>query len=210
MLGSLVKLTARTNQIQYSPKEGSLPMSLRDKIQSHLDAATDTTMNEHRLFPRSDWRYEVENDDTNQGYDDWLESKISFEVDDATDAIERFTESATKSCDHEISEIDFNRIILDTFSALRIYDDEAVDRAAEFLGKARKRPVFGETFGSIPADLTFDLSRLAHLGKSYFEGETDRKHLLTSIVSICQTYEIGGPAMAEAERRLNADDTPAS
>lgn len=37
---------------------------------------------EHPHFPKSDWRYEVANDDTHLGYWDWLENKIACFPDD--------------------------------------------------------------------------------------------------------------------------------
>jgi len=36
---------------------------------------------EHPTFPLSDWKYEVENDDTRQGYWSWVASKVEGEAD---------------------------------------------------------------------------------------------------------------------------------
>jgi len=176
-----------------------------DKIQSHLNAATDPETEEHRLFPSDDWRYQVDNGDTNQGFDDWLENEIMLEVENVVDAIQDFMRRAVDICAHNISEVDFNRDILDTFSTLRIYDDEAVDRAAKSLRKRSDPPIFGETFGSVPPDLAFDLSRLAQLGMSYFEGAVECTELQNAVVEICQTHEIEGSAIVEAKRLLSED-----
>ena len=35
--------------------------------------------NGHYNFPRSDWQYEVQNGDTNLGYDEWLDHKLEGE-----------------------------------------------------------------------------------------------------------------------------------
>ena len=40
---------------------------------------TDPWKLNHEDFPRSDWKYEVENDDTHQGYRDWLISRLEAE-----------------------------------------------------------------------------------------------------------------------------------
>lgn len=32
---------------------------------------------EHETYPRADWKYEVQNDDTNLGYWDWVKSKYA-------------------------------------------------------------------------------------------------------------------------------------
>lgn len=40
---------------------------------------------EHPDFPSSDWRYEVENGDTRQGYWQWVESKIVTREEEESD-----------------------------------------------------------------------------------------------------------------------------
>jgi hypothetical protein len=37
---------------------------------------------EHPSFPKLDWRYEIANDDTRLGYDDWVASKIESRTND--------------------------------------------------------------------------------------------------------------------------------
>jgi hypothetical protein len=181
-------------------------MTLNDKIQSHLEGFKNEE-NGHKLFPLSDWRYEVDNDDTNQGYDDWLESQIEYEVDDVTSAIDRLIYRACKATDGEISEIDFNKDVVDTFSDMRIIDDEAVDRANGFLGNTAEKPVFGESFGSVPADVAADISRIAHLGMVFFEGRCTSDKLTKVIIETADKHGITGSGV-EAARARAGGGTP--
>ncbi len=177
-------------------------MTLQAKIQTHLQSFQ-TDAEGHKLFPRSDWRYEVDNDDTNLGYDEWLSDKIEYETYDVVDAVDRFIYRCCKVIDGEISEIEFNTDVVDTFSTLRIIDDEAVDRASGFLKQATDKPVFGESFGAVPSDIASELSRIAHLGMVFFEGRCTPDKLLAVILEVAQKQEITGSGVDAARARAS-------
>ncbi|MFG6572126.1 hypothetical protein ACGYLO_11030 [Sulfitobacter sp. 1A13353] len=178
-------------------------MTFTDKIKAHLESFKNDEEG-HKLFPHADWRYEVDNDDTSLGYDDWLSDKIDFEVDDVADTVNRFIYRGCKATDGEISEIEFNRDVVDTFSTLRIIDDEAVDRANGFLGEAPEKPVFGESFGSVPSDVAADLSRIAHLGMVFFEGRCSAEKLISVMAETATKHGMEGEG-AEAVRARSGD-----
>ncbi len=175
-------------------------MTLNSTIKSHLESFKENAEG-HKLFPREDWRYEVDNGDTSLGYDEWLSDKIDFEVDDVVDAIDRFIYRGCKAADGEISEIEHNRDVIDTFSTMRIIDDEAVDRANGFLGETHEKPAFGESFGSVPADLAADISRIAHLGMVFFEGRCTADKLTAVMVETADKYKISGSGVDAARAR---------
>ena len=178
-------------------------MTFTDKIKAQLESFKNDEEG-HKLFPHADWRYEVDNDDTSLGYDDWLSDKIDFEVDDVADTVNRFIYRGCKATDGEISEIEFNRDVVDTFSTLRIIDDEAVDRANGFLGEAPEKPVFGESFGSVPSDVAADLSRIAHLGMVFFEGRCSAEKLISVMAETATKHGMEGDG-AEAVRARSGD-----
>jgi hypothetical protein len=181
-------------------------MTLNNTIKTHLETFKNNEEG-HKLFPLEDWRYEVDNDDTSLGYDEWLSDKIDFEVDDVVDAIDRMIYRGCKAADGEISEIEYNRDVIDTFSTLRIIDDEAVDRANGFLGESPEKPVFGESFGSVPSDLAADISRIAHLGMVFFEGRCTGDKLMAVMVETADKYEFSGSGV-EAARARSGSETP--
>lgn len=97
--------------------------SARSLIEQHIVSfKTDSDGEGHKLFPRNDWRYEVDNNDTNLGYGQWLEDKIEFEVDEIMDEIDRFLLRVSKLPGGEISEIEFNQDVLGLFSDMRLSD----------------------------------------------------------------------------------------
>ena len=180
-------------------------MTFTDKIKAHLESFKNDEEG-HKLFPLADWRYEVDNDDTSLGYDDWLSDKIDFEVDDIVDTVDRFIYRGCKATDGEISEIEFNRDVVDTFSTLRIIDDEAVDRANGFLNEKPEKPVFGESFGAVPSDVAADLSRIAHLGMVFFEGRCSVEKLISVMAETATKYDMEGDG--EEAVRARAGHTP--
>lgn len=181
--------------------------SARSLIEQHLASfKTDSEGEGHKLFPRSDWRYEVDNDDTNLGYAQWLEDKIEFEVDEIADGIDRFLLRVSKLPGGEISEIDFNQDVLRCFSDMRLSDDEAAERAEQFLQEPADRKIFGEVFGSVPPDIALQISRIAHLGMVFFEGRCETEKLLNAAKDFCDQYDVTGDAITSLNRSLGLDD----
>lgn len=179
-------------------------MTLNDTIKTHLECFKNDTEG-HKLFPREDWRYEVDNDDTSLGYDEWLSDKIDFEVENVIDAIDRFIYRSCKAVDGEVSEIEYNRDVVDAFSTMRIIDDEAVDRANGFLGETPEKPVFGESFGSVPSDIAAEMSRIAHLGMVFFEGRCTGDKLISVMVEAADKHDISGDGIDAACARAEAE-----
>lgn len=153
-------------------------MAFIAKITEHLNAQKDDVEG-HKLFPRADWRYEVENGDTSLGYEDWLEDKIGFEAQDVLDAVMTLIDEANAASWLSISEIQFAQTVLDSFSTMRIYDDAPVFRAAGFLRKELETPVFGEVFGAVPPEIAQLVSQLADAGMGWYEGNVSRDDLLS-------------------------------
>lgn len=59
-------------------------LSAREKKVNALEKAN--VWDEYTEFPRHDWAYEVENDDTNLGYWDWVRNKIEALEEEGDDA----------------------------------------------------------------------------------------------------------------------------
>lgn len=58
-------------------------MKTHDQIIEELEKTfKESHWAEHPTYPLEDWRYEVANDDTRQGYRDWLYNRLEQEEDE--------------------------------------------------------------------------------------------------------------------------------
>lgn len=179
---------------------------MRDKIETYLKNRTEK--GENFLFPKADWRYEVDNGDSSAGYDDWLETKIEIETDEVMDAIERLCHVAARPYMGDMSEIEFNEVVLDICNALRISDDEAADRARQFLGEEHDKLFFGETCGAVPSEVTLDISRIIHLGMVAYEGRSSADQMDKVIVDFAEAHGLSCDPVQAALVRLGLEDAP--
>ncbi|MFX4299914.1 hypothetical protein [Pseudosulfitobacter pseudonitzschiae] len=180
---------------------------MRNKIKQYLENRREK--GEHFLFPQNDWRYEVDNGDTTAGYEGWLEGKIEIEIDEAVYAIERLLHIASRPFLGDMSEIEFNQAVIELCNSLRISDDEAADRARQFLQVEPEKLVFGEICGNIPSDMVFDLSRIMHLGMVAYEGRCDADKMDKTILDIADRHHIMGDDVTMVKVRLGLEDDPA-
>lgn len=180
---------------------------MRNKIEKYLKSRLEK--GEHFLFPQNDWKYEVDNGDTSAGYDDWLEGKIETEVDEAVYEIDRILHIASRPFQGDMSEIEFNKAVLEICNALRISDDEAADRARQFLQVEPEELVFGEICGNIPSDMVFDMSRIMHLGMVAYEGRCDADKMDKTVLDVADRHQITGDTVTMVKVRLGLEDDPA-
>ena len=179
---------------------------LSEALTAHLKTLVDNT-GDVELFPRADWRYEVDNGDTHLGYDQWVEVRIEQEVWNIADAIENLMHRAPRAFMTDGDEIAFNRAVLDIFSELRMMDTEAPARAARFLQEDIGKLVYGETCGVLPTGLAEDVSRLAHLGMVAYEARTTPEEIDRLIVEMAVKHDISNDAVEMARLRLDPGDS---
>ena len=182
---------------------------LRQKIQDFIGSRREPG-GENFLFPSRDWKYEVENGDTTAGMDVWLEGKVEIETDEAIDAIDRFLNISARPFIGDMSEIEFNEAVLDICGSLRILDDEAADRARQFLQKDPEDFVFGEICGNIPSDMIFDISRIMHLGMIAYEGRCSPEKMDEAIVAFADRHDVEAEAIQLTRSRLGRDNPGAT
>lgn len=181
----------------------SLQQTIEDYLRTHIDAE-----GYHLLFPRTDWARDCEEGNTNQGYRDWLDSKIEMEVDTVQDAITRLFHTAPRAFMGDMDEEQFNNIVLDTMSDLRCMDDEAADRARRFLGEdeeEEKEFLFSETFQSAPDDIIQAVRRICHLGMVAHEGRSTPEKIDEAIVEFSKKFDMNTDETRAALIRLGQE-----
>lgn len=181
---------------------------LNETLTAHLNSLRDNT-GEVELFPRADWRYEVDNGDTSHGYDGWLETKIEFEVSDIEQAIADIMHRAPRAFMTDGDEIAFNEAVINDFGILRMMDTEAPERAAQFLQKDIGVLIYGNTCGVLPTGLAEDVSRLAHLGMVAYEARSTTEAIDGLILEMAEKYGILNDAVGFARTRQGLEDGPA-
>jgi hypothetical protein len=183
---------------------------MRQKIEEFISMRREPD-GENFLFPVCDWRYEVDNGDTTAGYNLWLDDKVEFETDLACEAIERLLHIAARPFLGDMSEIEFNQAVLEICDTLRIADDEAADRARQFLQMedVTEKLVFGEICGNVPSDIVFDVSRIMHLGMIAYEARCDADQMDRMILNFSERHELTCKAVTLAKVRLGIEDEPA-
>ncbi len=159
------------------------------------------------LFPRSDWRYEVDNGDTSLGWDAWLENKAEMEMADIEEAVGSLAHGASRTYRETPGLEAVARLVADSFNTLRMCDDEAYARAQQVLGKDHdpEELVFGETFCVLPEQARQDLSRLAHLGMVAWEGRADFEKIDRLIIAIHRRHGLAQETAEAAACRLDLE-----
>ena len=180
-------------------------MGIREIVADHIRAKQGDDV----LFPRKDWAYEVDNDDTTASYDDWHASKIETECDEVEQAVDRLLHGAPRVFIGDSTEVQFNQIVIDCFSTFRAENDEAPIRARGITCEEEPDYVFGNTCKVMPEDLQHALGRIAHQGMVAYEGRTEHEILDFLIHRLGKDFDINSDEIDAARSRLQIDERPA-
>ena len=181
-------------------------MGIRDIVEGHLRGeAFQDPVEGNKLFPRGDWKYEVDNDDTSLGYEDWLDGKIEIEGDTAEYALERLLHAAPRAFIGDSDADQAAQIVEDVFVDFRARDEEAPVRARGLLCIEDSKFIFGETCRILPRDMLDDIGRIAHLGMVAHEGGTSQEMIDRAIHQLGLDYGITSEEVRLARRRQGID-----
>lgn len=177
-------------------------MSVQEKIQKYLLGRVDPE-GQNKLYPVVDWARECEEGDTSLGYVDWVSHAVEEEAIVAVETVLRLMHRTVHCYLGDIDEISFNDDVLDLLGDLRMLDDEAADRARQFLQLEQERGVFGETYGLLPPDMALDASRLCHYGMIAFEGRGDITQVDRLILMMAIKYGFDGEVVDATRTRMD-------
>ena len=181
-------------------------LGIRDIVEGHLRGkAFQDPVEGNGLFPRRDWKYEVDNDDTSLGYEDWLDGKIEIECDTAEHALERMLHAAPRAFLGDSDADQAAQIVEDVFVDFRARGEEAPVRARGLLVIEDRELIFGETCGILPRDMLDDIGRIAHLAMIAHEGGTSQELIDRAIHQFGLDYGIASEEVSLARRRQGID-----